>query len=38
MKKWFAGVVFLLFAGTAFAAEINDFNITDASNTARFPK
>ena len=33
-----AGLIALGIAGAALAAEINDLNTTDASNTARFPE
>jgi hypothetical protein len=39
LKKFLvAGLIALGIAGAALAAEINDLNTTDASNTARFPE
>ena len=40
MKKTLIGalLVLLLAGGIAFTAEINDLNVTDASNTTRFPE
>ena len=36
-KNFIAGVIFFA-AGAVLAAEITDLNVTDASNTARFPE